>query len=335
MFIPAYRIVTKADAGLVDKRGWCNQAAAKAWYDKERLLKAADPKALLIYKAEFCYTIEEALIQQGDNMFPREELAEQLAAIDIYKTVPTPHRGSLVWEIEKNSDVRTGRVKWRESKDGIEGNIEILEHPLMSQEGTNYKNLYVGGIDSIDIGGLDSAQISETKVSEFCIVIKKRIFGQSQPAYVAIYKDRPRDPREAYENAAKLLTYYSCNAVLEATRTTITTYFRDHKYLHLLMKRPRATMPDVTKGNSNMYGTPATVKVILHYRELIYDNCLDYSHTMAFREMVVQLLNYSDENKKEFDIVAAMGMAELGDEEMSVRKPEAREPEGKVFRDIG
>jgi hypothetical protein len=28
-------------------------------------------------------------------------------------------------------------------------------------------------------------------------------------------------------------------------------------------------------------------------------------------------------------------MAELGDEELSVRKPEARDPKGKEFRDIG
>lgn len=205
----------------------------------------------------------------------------------------------------------------------------------MSEEGSSYKNLYVGGIDSIDIGSMDSAQLKENKVSDFCIVIKKRVFGQSDPQYIAMYKDRPRDPREAYENAAKLLTYYSCNAVLEASRTTITTYFRDHKYLNLLMKRPRASMPDVTKGNSNMYGAPATIKVITHYRELIYDHCLDYSNTLAFREMVEQLLNYSDENKKQFDIVAAMGMAELGDEELSVRKPEARESKGNEFRDIG
>ena len=43
---------------------------------------------MLIYKAEYCFTIEEALIQQGDNMFPREELAEQMARIEIYKDVP-------------------------------------------------------------------------------------------------------------------------------------------------------------------------------------------------------------------------------------------------------
>ena len=94
-------------------------------------------------------------------------------------------------------------------------------------------------------------------------------------------------------------------------------------------------MPDITKGNSNMIGTPATTKVITHYRELIYDFCLDYCFTIEFREMLEQLLNYSDEKKKEFDIIAALGMCELGDEEMSLRKPEAREPEGKKFVDIG
>jgi hypothetical protein len=153
---------------------------------------------------------------------------------------------------------------------------------------------------------------------------------------VAIYKDRPRDIREAYENAAKLLTYYGCKAVLEATRTTIVTHFKNRNMLQrLLMKRPRSTMPDVAKGNSKMYGTPTPVKVIAHYRELIYDFVLDYSHTISFLEMVEQLLKYSDERKKDFDIVAAMGMAELGDEEMSSRRPEPMEQVNNEFRDIG
>ena len=239
-----------------------------------------------------------------------------------------PKAGHLVWVRDEND--RPNGVKWR---DDNTGKIQILEHPLKSEDGQGYRNLYVGGIDSIDIGKDDSSTTQH--VSDFCIVIKKRVFGQSDPVYVAMYKDRPKDLREAYENAAKLLTYYGCQAVLESTRTAIITYFRDKKYLHMLMRRPRSTMPDVAKGNSNMYGTPATVKVINHYRELIYDFILDYSHTMAFLSMIDQLLRYSDEKKKDFDIVAAMGMCELGDEELSVKKPEAREPADKQFRDMG
>ncbi len=35
------------------------------------------------------------------------------------------------------------------------------------------------------------------------------------PKYVAIYKDRPKDIREAFKIALKLLQYYNCKAVLE------------------------------------------------------------------------------------------------------------------------
>jgi hypothetical protein len=87
MFIPAHRIVSK----LLDKRGWCDPDESKAVLEKERMEMADDPKGLLIHKAEYCFTIEEALSQQGDNFFPREELAEQSAQIEIYKTTPKIH----------------------------------------------------------------------------------------------------------------------------------------------------------------------------------------------------------------------------------------------------
>jgi len=123
--------------------------------------------------------------------------------------------------------------------------------------------------------------------------------------------------------------------VLESTRTAILTYFRDKKYIHLLMKRPRATLADVSKSNPNMYGAPSNEKTINHGRELVYDFCLDYSHTIRFREMLEQLLNYSDEKKKNFDIVAAMQMVELADEEISFKKPTERQDVEKSFRNFG
>ena len=50
---------------------------------------------------------------------------------------------------------------------------------------------------------------------------------------------------------------------------------------------------------------------------------------------LINLLNYSDEAKKKFDIIAAMGMAELADEELSTRKPVEIEPVHKTFQDFG
>lgn len=328
-FIPAYRVVYD----YVDNRGYCNEQACIDYYKNERKKKESDPKDLLEYKSEYCFTIEEALIQNQGNIFPVEEISQQLTNLEIYKETQKPKRGFLNWATIPGTDTRNGKVKWR---DDPNGNILLSEHPIRGEEGEEIDNLYVGGIDSIDIGGKDSATQDESKLSDFCILIKKRQYGLDDPKYVAMYKDRPRDIHEAYETAAKLLVYFNAKAVLESTRTAILTYFKNKKYLRLLMKRPKSTLSDITKTNTNMYGSPASEKVIMHYSELIYDYCLSYSHTIVFREMLEQLLNYSYEKKKKFDIIAAMGFTELADEDLSFKKPKEKVTEKlNSHRDIG
>jgi hypothetical protein len=53
------------------------------------------------------------------------------------------------------------------------------------------------------MGKAESA--TDYDVSDFCVVIKKRQFGQNPPKYVAIYKDRPNNIREAFEITMRLL----------------------------------------------------------------------------------------------------------------------------------
>ena len=91
LFIPAYRIVYE----FIDNRGWCNPEKARNYYVAERLKLADVPKDLLEYKSEYCFTIEEAVIQQDGNMFPRDELAEQEAHLTIYKDIELPKQGYL------------------------------------------------------------------------------------------------------------------------------------------------------------------------------------------------------------------------------------------------
>lgn len=63
---------------------------------KIRETKASSPKKLLDFCAEYCFTIEESLLQQDSNFFPREELAEQLTNIEIYDRSIKPTAGYLV-----------------------------------------------------------------------------------------------------------------------------------------------------------------------------------------------------------------------------------------------
>jgi hypothetical protein len=82
-------------------------------------------------------------------------------------------------------------------------NLLVVEPPVRDETGKVYKNLYVAGIDGIDMGTENSAL--DNDVSQFCIVIKKRVFGAQEPKYVAMYKARPRKIEQAYEMALKLL----------------------------------------------------------------------------------------------------------------------------------
>ena len=185
--------------------------------------------------------------------------------------------------------------------------------------GNPFKNLYVAGIDSIDQGTGDSS--TQTDVSDFCIVIKKRIHGLNEPKYVAIYKDRPRDIRYAYDMAMKLLTLYNCKALLEHTKISILTYFKEKKKDSLFMKRPASSMGDIKRGKSQMIGVPATEAVLKHGLDLINNFVNDYCESMDCEEMLEQLLKYSWENKRKFDIIASMIMAEIADEDLMELRP--------------
>lgn len=119
------------------------------------------------------------------------------------------------------------------------------------------------------------------------------MLGTSSPNYVAIYKDRPKNITQAYETAMKLLVYYNCKAMLEHTKISILMYFRSKQKETLFMKRPKSTLPDIKKGNSAMYGYPATETYLRHGLELISRFVDEHCYSVHIDEMLEQLLKYS------------------------------------------
>ena len=155
--------------------------------------------------------------------------------------------------------------------------LMVVEAPLTDPDGKPYKNLYVAGIDSIDMGKGDSP--SDTDRSDFCVVIKRRTFGMTEPKYVAMYKARPNDIREAYDLTLKLLTWYNCQAMLEYTRIGIQQYFKEKHKDSLLMGRPEWSVGGgLVKKRSmkRLIGVSATESVIRHGLELIAHYINDY-----------------------------------------------------------
>lgn len=344
-FLPAFKTVK--DMSLYDSRGYISDKVGKEYFDKTRALKVHDPQEYVTYCAEFCYNAEEAFSLEGDNKFNKVNIAEQLTSIRALKQCPKIDRGNIEYTYRNNEHIQeniTG-FKWIPNNNS---NLQILEHPIWTlpdekdNDGKIIKtypkekinNLYVIGVDGIDIGASQTSEYTKDP-SDFCLVVYKRVYGNDTPKFVALYKDRPDNIHTAYKIAMKLAQYYNAKINIEATRMSFATWARDHKLLSFFMKRPRATLTDINRGVSKQYGTPATQAIIAHQTDLIADYVNDYCYNIWFEQMLDELNQYNDANKRKFDIIAAAGMALLADEELSGTVPKQVTVEADANLDIG
>lgn len=344
-FIPYF--AQSLDPDFMDHRGVCDEEKFKEVLQEERNKLAAIPTEYVKKCAERCWNAEEAFNLEGDNKFNKVNIAEQLARIRALKQCPPIETGFLEYAFKegKHTEENINGFKWIPNKTG---KIMILEHPLwtlapkQNEEGKTVwfppqdkiKNLYVIGIDGIDIGKSQTSEYTKDP-SDFCLVVFKRAYGMEEPQFVAMYKDRPNDVRECYKIAIKLAQYYNASINIEATRQGIIPYAKERKLLKLFMKRPRATLSDAMINTNKQYGTPATPAIIDHQTDLIADYVNDYCHLIWFEAMLDELNRYTDENKRKFDIVAAVAMALLANEELQGFVPKSVEVKKESWGGIG
>ena len=331
-FMPAY--ITMNKKGYVGDRGEYLLEKQKSYYN-ERRASFTDPQTLLKHKAEQCFTAEEAFAAEGINKFNKIKISEQIISIRIKKEAPEIQRGYMEF-------IYNGPERKRENITGVRfkphpnGPVHILEHPVWESEGQEkVNNLYVAGIDGIDIGASETS--SETRdPSKFCTLVKRRVYGMSEPTYVAYYLDRPDDIREAYKQTIGLLMYYQALANIEASRLSVLTYARDNKFMQYFMRRPRVCYGDnIKRRTANQYGTTTATAMIDHGIQLVADYVEDYCHNIWFPEFLDQLNLYTDENKGKFDMIAAAQMCEIGDEELNDIIPKEQKKYKEEFQDIG
>ena len=337
---------------FMDHRGVCDMESYKKVLQDERNNLLAVPEEYYKKCAERCWFAEEAFNLEGVNKFNKTLISDQLAEIRLHKRGPKPEKGNLeyIFKTGKQTKENIEGFKWTPN---VNSKLQILEHPIWTNEfkhsptykyydqetiGTQYtemKDLYIAGVDGIDIGANDTSK--ETRdPSDFCIVILKRLMGMQEPQIVAMYKDRPGDEREAFKIAVRLCQYYNAKINIEATRKSFYTWAKDRGYGHMFVRRPKATMTsDLSRALSNQIGTPATKQIIEQHTSLTANFVEDYCHTIWFEEILNELISYNDENKTKFDIVASLGMVFLLDQELSSRVPTEVKKEVEEFEDFG
>lgn len=348
-FLPAFKTIKETH--LLDNRGWISDEEGRKYFDRSRALKASDPKELVTYCAEFCYNAEEAFSLEGDNKFNKVNIAEQLTRIRALKETPPIEKGHLGYQY-KNNEHKPENITGFNWKDDNTAHLQILERPIWELSDIKnekgeiiwkapaepIENLYVIGIDGIDIGKSQTSDYTKDP-SDYCITVFKRSYGMDEPKFVALYKDRPNDVREAYKISITLAQYYHAKINIEATRQSIIPWARSLKLLKFFMYRPTATLSEKVRQQSNYknntYGTPATPAIIDHQTDLIADYVNDHCHQIWFDEMLDELNRYTDENKGKFDIIASMAMALLADEELSGVVPRQMNNHKEEWQDIG
>jgi len=309
---------------------------------EERKYIENDPEAYLKECQEFPLEIKEVFQKDGKNIFNTELLAAQRTKILLqHDDVPKWIKGTLEYV-----DDQDGRHVGANFIPSEAGNIYILEgeeKPYRNSHGSVYNDLYIMGLDSIDQGNADSAK--GTVGSKLAAAVKKRIpdggmFNTTTNIYVAYYNHRSDDVRHDYENVLKLSLFFNAKINLEYAKIGIVGHFRTRGQYHRFIKRPTIATTnnmnaDPLKGKSSLIGTPASTQYIDYQDGKLAEYIDDNAHNMWFDPALEQLIEYDRADRTPSDLVIAMGLCELMDDDLLGKVAKPSESEVKDLSDFG
>lgn len=307
LFIPSFLKY----GGTWEATGVPNIELAMMQILKDRKNLESDPVAYLKQLQEFPINLEEVFLIKGTNIFDQDKIAEQIA-----KAKMATEKGWEVGKLEYILDSK-GNVKGVKFRKDSTGDIIIIEHPQKEANGKILNNLYVSGLDSIDQGKMDSL----VEGSMLAMAVKKRISGnmftKTSNLYVAFYNKRSDHVRQDYENSLKLSMYYNARINLEYTKINIISFFRERGQFWRFLQRPSIAIGSNVSGTkaSQLIGTPVSNHVIAHQNQKLSDYIDDFYYNLIYLPALEQLRDYSLEARTKFDLVVAMELAELADED--------------------
>lgn len=307
-FLPAYRKL----GGMYEETGVCDHDKAKEFLEKRREKKKANIQSYNQEIQEFPFTLEEAFLISGTNVFDSSLIYARLNEIQrSTEQTMAVQKGNLTWKKAGNTIVG---VKWTPSETGI---FEILEHPRKDENKQHFKHLYVSGCDSYDSTATEDST-GESNRSRGSIYIYKRAFIRDDfhSAFVAKCTIRERNSDKFYEATAKLNMYYNSKMLFEHTKVGIYQYYRENGFIGMLLERPTVAYAGIKKRTSNnRFGLtmPAAIKqyCVEEYDKYITENI----DKMYFVSQLMEAINYVWGSPK-FDETVASFLAIVADKDL-------------------
>lgn len=189
---------------------------------------------------------QEAVLELGKNIFPRQLLMNQLTRIRTNdKLRNMKHVVDLAWDGEgqvkatekKSGDITTYHLK---KDDKPHGSIVIWEYPIKDPP----FGLYIGGCDPYDHDESFTNSLGST------FIFKRVKAGEAwNDVIVAEYSGRPDTAEEYYENVRKLLIFYNARLLFENERKGIYPYFTNKHCDYLLADQPDKIISEVFKDS--------------------------------------------------------------------------------------
>lgn len=189
---------------------------------------------------------QEAVLELGKNIFPRQLLMNQLTRIRTNEKLRNmKHVVDLAWDGEgqvkatekKSGDITTYHLK---KDDKPHGSIVIWEYPIKDPP----FGLYIGGCDPYDHDESFTNSLGST------FIFKRVKAGEAwNDVIVAEYSGRPDTAEEYYENVRKLLVFYNARLLFENERKGIYPYFTNKHCDYLLADQPDKIISEVFKDS--------------------------------------------------------------------------------------
>lgn len=231
---------------------------------------SSDPIQLTRRKAEYAFTITDAIMRRDSNIFPSDKLNDRILELDQNpKSLDDMWVGRLVQtkegKVEFTPDADVKPILDYPHKDNkLEGAVHINKMPIKGPDGKVPWGRYIAGADPYDDDVSDTMSLGSIYVLD--------LFTDE---LVCEYVGRPMFAEDYYETCRRICLFYNAELLYENNKKGLFTYFSKTNCLYLLSDIPEFLKDkEIVKGNffgNKAKGVNATQPVQTYGRTRIRD----------------------------------------------------------------
>lgn len=231
---------------------------------------SSDPIQLTRRKAEYAFTIIDAIMRRDSNIFPSDKLNDRILELD-----QNPRSLDDMW-IGRLIQTKEGKVEFTPDADvkpildyphkdnKLEGAIHINKMPVKGPDGKVPWGRYIAGADPYDDDVSDTMSLGAIYVLD--------LFTDE---IVCEYVGRPMFAEDYYETCRRICLFYNAELLYENNKKGLFTYFSKTNCLYILSDVPEFLRDkEMVKGTlygNKLKGVNATQPIQTYGRKCIRD----------------------------------------------------------------